>query len=253
MLKLEASESITKLKASNHMDMDPTLGLSDSTESYGLSSPFSLPPFDSPAPLPLPENVPPFCVFPPSFTPQPPSTTVPPPRSHTPPPPPFHFTPTVPIKSPPPSPPISIPSPPTYSPSPNPPENVPGPPGVTPSPPYYGPSPPKLVPTPPVFQPPMVHPPPSAPAPPNRKPEFAVWCVAKPTVPDAIIQEALDYACGSGADCGSIRPNGPCFQPNTMYAHASYAFNSYWQRSKEAGGTCDFGGTAMLVTVDPSE
>jgi hypothetical protein len=77
--------------------------------------------------------------------------------------------------------------------------------------------------------------------------------VAKPTVPDSIIQEALDYACGSGAECKQIQPNGHCFQPNTLVAHASYAFNSCWQKTKVRGGTCDFGGSAMLVTIDPSK
>ena len=72
-------------------------------------------------------------------------------------------------------------------------------------------------------------------------------------MPDPIIQEAMDYACGSGADCKSIQSNGSCYQPDTLLAHASYAFNSYWQKSKIGGGTCDFGGTAILVTVDPSK
>jgi DNA-directed RNA polymerase II subunit RPB1 len=63
----------------------------------------------------------------------------------------------------------------------------------------------------------------------------------------------MDYACGSGADCDSIQPSGPCFRPDTMIAHASYAFNSYWQRAKSNGATCDFGGTAMLITKDPSK
>ncbi|KAL6198797.1 hypothetical protein ACLB2K_028586 [Fragaria x ananassa] len=62
----------------------------------------------------------------------------------------------------------------------------------------------------------------------------------------------MNYACGSGADCDAIQPNGSCFQPDSLFAHASFAFNSYWQRTKVAGGTCDFGGTAILVTVDPS-
>lgn len=82
--------------------------------------------------------------------------------------------------------------------------------------------------------------------------EYALWCVARPTVPETMLQRAMDYACGNGADCGSVQPNGPCFVPNNLVAHASYAFNSYWQRVKIAGGTCDFGGTAMLITVDPS-
>lgn len=80
-----------------------------------------------------------------------------------------------------------------------------------------------------------------------------LWCVAKPTVPDPIIQEAMDYACGAGAECESIRPGRSCYQPNTLLAHASFAFNSYWQRTKVAGGTCDFQGAAILITVDPSK
>uniref|UniRef100_A0A0E0KV30 X8 domain-containing protein n=1 Tax=Oryza punctata TaxID=4537 RepID=A0A0E0KV30_ORYPU len=101
------------------------------------------------------------------------------------------------------------------------------------------------------FLPPIVYPPPLAPpmAPGTGE---ALWCVAKPTVPDPIMQEAMDYACGSGAECGSIQPSGACYMPDTVLAHASYAFNSYWQMTKAAGGTCDFGGTATIVTRDPS-
>ncbi|KAL4320468.1 hypothetical protein AHAS_Ahas14G0013500 [Arachis hypogaea] len=110
------------------------------------------------------------------------------------------------------------------------------------------------------FTPSLPPPPKHAPKPPPPPPpsssnsahhKKAVWCVAKPTVPDPIIKAAMDYACGSGAECKNIQPNGACYIPNTMLAHASYAFNSYWQNTKVGGGTCDFGGTAMLVTVDP--
>ncbi|XAR57717.1 Glucan endo-1,3-beta-D-glucosidase [Bertholletia excelsa] len=80
-----------------------------------------------------------------------------------------------------------------------------------------------------------------------------VWCVAKPSVPADTLQEAIDYACGEGrADCEAIKPNGECFSPDTVLAHASYVFNSYWQRNKRNGGTCSFGGTAMLINSDPS-
>lgn len=130
--------------------------------------------------------------------------------------------------------PAVMPSPPKYNPSPSPPGSC-------------GPSPPKLAPSSPFYSPPVVHPP----APPKGQ-VYAVWCVAKPTVPDSIIQVAMDYACGAGADCKPVQPNGPCYQPDNLLSHASFAFNSYWQKKKEAGGTCDFGGTAMLVTVDPS-
>ncbi|XP_076890263.1 uncharacterized protein LOC143541274 [Bidens hawaiensis] len=142
----------------------------------------------------------------------------------------------------------------TYEPSPNlsPPYNYEPSPGM--SPPYnYEPSPPTgFVPAPPLFEPPVVYPPPTGPPPPHHESESALWCVAKPSVPDPIIQEAMNYACGSGADCEALQPNGNCFQPDTLLAHASYALNSYWQRTKAAGGTCEFGGSAILVTVDPS-
>ncbi|XP_047308974.1 vegetative cell wall protein gp1-like [Impatiens glandulifera] len=148
----------------------------------------------------------------------------------------------------PPGPPLSVPSPvtPVINPPGSPSTSVPSP--ITP---ITGP-PSGLTPSPSIFLPPIVYPPPAVPPPPHRASSMSLWCVAKPTVPDPIIQEAMNYACGSGADCNSVQPNGPCFQPNTLLAHASYAFNSYWQRTKVAGGTCEFGGTAILVTVDPS-
>lgn len=83
--------------------------------------------------------------------------------------------------------------------------------------------------------------------------QTGVWCVAKPSVPTEALQEALDYACGEGgADCEAIRPQGSCYSPDTVVAHASYAFNSYWQKTKRNGGICGFGGTAMLISSDPS-
>ncbi|KAL0535995.1 hypothetical protein IC582_024927 [Cucumis melo] len=80
-----------------------------------------------------------------------------------------------------------------------------------------------------------------------------LWCVAKPSVPAEILQQAMDYACGDGgADCREISAEGSCFHPDSLVAHASYAFNSYWQKNKRSGGTCSFGGTAMIISSDPS-
>ncbi|XP_021671795.1 pollen-specific leucine-rich repeat extensin-like protein 4 [Hevea brasiliensis] len=280
-------QHLKNFKVTKHFDLASLLVQKETmnpsnTDPY-VSSPFSLPPYDSLSPNPLPENAPPFCIYPPN-TPLPPSTTIPTPSGSTPnlpPPSPFSYIPpTLPIPSPPPGPIGVVPSPPETTPIPNPPEIVPSPPTLIPgppetvpspitympsppgsvlsppypefSPPTFVPSPTGYVPSPTIFLPPVVYPPPIGPPPPRTGPPQALWCVAKPSVPDPIIQEAMNYACASGADCDSIQPNGSCFEPNTLFAHASYAFNSYWQRTKVAGGTCSFGGTAMLVTVDPS-
>ncbi|GLT77280.1 hypothetical protein SLA2020_488820 [Shorea laevis] len=239
--------------------IDQATDSSSNTQPYGVGSPFSLPPLDSLAPIPLPENSPPYCVYPP-LSPQTPSITIPTPAGITtaPPPPYYYIPPAFPGQSPPsptggmvPRPPETVPSPTIYIPSP--PSYEPSPPGVIfPSPPSNIPSPSGNIPS-PVFLPPIVYPPPTVPPPPlGMGPSTALWCVAKPSVPEPIIQEAMNYACGSGADCDSIQPDGKCFEPDTTVSHASYAFNSYWQKSKVSGGTCGFGGTAILVTVDPS-
>nr|CDM83470.1 unnamed protein product [Triticum aestivum] len=68
----------------------------------------------------------------------------------------------------------------------------------------------------------------------------------------AVAGRALDYACGySGVDCSAIQTGGSCFNPDTIHDHASYAFNSYYQKNP-LPTSCDFGGTATITTTDPS-
>lgn len=79
------------------------------------------------------------------------------------------------------------------------------------------------------------------------------WCIAKEHVKPDAVQEGLDWACGfGGADCLPIQLGNACFLPNTVYGHASYAFNSYYQVHQHASGTCDFDGVATVTYEDPS-
>ncbi|RWW76110.1 hypothetical protein BHE74_00015827 [Ensete ventricosum] len=79
------------------------------------------------------------------------------------------------------------------------------------------------------------------------------WCVASQTASQTALQVALDYACGyGGADCSTIQQGGSCFDPDTVRDHASYAFNDYYQKNP-IPTSCDFGGTAAIINVDPSK
>ncbi|KAE9597340.1 putative X8 domain-containing protein [Lupinus albus] len=80
----------------------------------------------------------------------------------------------------------------------------------------------------------------------------AIYCISKDGVDNDELQKALDYACGFGADCGPIQPNGPCFEPNTVKDHCNYAFNSYYLNMQSVGGTCHFAGAATTTPTPPT-
>ncbi|KAI3992592.1 hypothetical protein MKX01_020884 [Papaver californicum] len=80
------------------------------------------------------------------------------------------------------------------------------------------------------------------------------FCVANVKSGKESLQKTLDYACGveGGADCRSIQPGAACYDPNTLGAHATIAFNPYYQNKGRANSACYFDGAAYVVTVPPS-
>ncbi|KAL8216039.1 hypothetical protein R6Q57_022876 [Mikania cordata] len=78
------------------------------------------------------------------------------------------------------------------------------------------------------------------------------WCVCKKGGQDKMLQQAIDFACGNGADCTQTHQGGKCYNPDTVIDHCNYAVNSYFQNKGQAPGSCDFSGAAMVITTDPS-
>ncbi|KAF7849792.1 hypothetical protein BT93_L0278 [Corymbia citriodora subsp. variegata] len=79
------------------------------------------------------------------------------------------------------------------------------------------------------------------------------WCVPKQGASDQAMQANIDYVCSNGVDCRPIQAGGPCFEPNNVGTHASYIMNSYYQTKGRQPDSCDFSGTGVLTSVDPSE
>lgn len=92
------------------------------------------------------------------------------------------------------------------------------------------------------------------PKPTNNEPyKGKIWCVVAEGVNQTALAGALSFACGQGnGTCDPIQPGGKCYKPNSLVAHANYAFSSYWAQFKKAGGTCYFNGLAIKTIQDPS-
>lgn len=79
------------------------------------------------------------------------------------------------------------------------------------------------------------------------------YCAAKAGADAERVQAALDWACGAGkVDCTALTAGQPCFEPDTLAAHATYAFDSYYKQMGKAAGSCDFDGVATITTTTPS-
>lgn len=83
---------------------------------------------------------------------------------------------------------------------------------------------------------------------PNKK-----WCVPKSDASDAALQTNVDYVCSTKVDCKPIQAGGPCFEPNNVRSHASYAMNAYYQAFGPQDYNCDFNHTGVITYTDPSK
>lgn len=79
-----------------------------------------------------------------------------------------------------------------------------------------------------------------------------VWCVVRTNADVYAVQSALNWACAR-INCGPTYVGGTCFVPNTIWAHASWAFNAYYNSMNGAQDACNFSGTAYVSSNDPGE
>lgn len=80
------------------------------------------------------------------------------------------------------------------------------------------------------------------------------YCTAKEGSDPKMLQAALDWACGAGkVDCSPLLQGKPCYEPDTIASHATYAFDTYYHQMGKASEACDFNGVATITTTDPSK
>ncbi|CAF1919974.1 hypothetical protein Bca4012_052129 [Brassica carinata] len=80
----------------------------------------------------------------------------------------------------------------------------------------------------------------------------ATYCLCRDGVGEKDLQTSIDYACGVLGDCNPIHEKGPCYQPNNVKGHCDWAVNSYFQRSGQLPGSCNFSGIATTSPNPPS-
>ncbi|KAJ0256944.1 X8 domain-containing protein [Hirschfeldia incana] len=83
-------------------------------------------------------------------------------------------------------------------------------------------------------------------------PSSAIYCLCNEGIGEKELQTAIDYACGTLADCNPIKEKGSCYQPITVKSHCDWAVNSYFQNAAQVSGSCDFSGTATTNLNPPS-
>lgn len=76
------------------------------------------------------------------------------------------------------------------------------------------------------------------------------WCVLNNNKDLSNASASVLEAC-SVADCTALVPGASCSHIDWP-GNISYAFNSYYQQNDQRADSCNFGGLALITTVDPS-
>ncbi|GAB4844055.1 hypothetical protein Ancab_014019 [Ancistrocladus abbreviatus] len=80
-----------------------------------------------------------------------------------------------------------------------------------------------------------------------------IWCVAARGVNESELGNQLAFACSRlNRMCDALGPGRECYEPVSVFWHASYAFSAYWARLRSFGQGCYFNGLATQTTEDPS-
>ncbi|WJX30713.1 hypothetical protein P8452_19219 [Trifolium repens] len=79
------------------------------------------------------------------------------------------------------------------------------------------------------------------------------WCIAKPSSSLEELNYNLMHACTTHS-CIMIEKGGDCYEPNTLYNHASYVMNMFYAYHGKDEFFCNvfFGNSALIVLTDPS-
>ncbi|KAL9252864.1 Glucan endo-1,3-beta-glucosidase 2-like protein [Drosera capensis] len=65
------------------------------------------------------------------------------------------------------------------------------------------------------------------------------YCVEEDGVDQRLLQAGLDWACGPRkVDCSPLLQGQPCYEPDTVAAHATYDFDTYYHQTGMAPGHC---------------
>lgn len=75
------------------------------------------------------------------------------------------------------------------------------------------------------------------------------YCVTREGADKKMLLGSIYKPC---MDCSAMVQGQPCYEPDMVIAHASFAFDTYYHRMAMADGSCGFNGVAIISTMDPS-